>query len=561
MTADTATGRAPKRRTLSLRALLLGVTATFSVALLALCANLLWSAVKQYDAAQKMEKTDALAHVLVKSGDLLDSYRTAVIDAMQAPGAASSARIAEIFKISADAQQLFDQAVAMLPSVGGFPDQELTIKRIDEIRPKLKKHHAALESAMARPFAERDPKLLVDWMEDFRSFISRSQQVRTHLEAATMNLDGTYAAFIAIEQATWSASEFINRVRLAMKAPVLEKRPFTGPEYVLASLSAGRAEQAFSQVRNSMATDYFPEAIKAEVKRVETTEFAAYDKMRNAILLASAQGKDYPIAADKWSEQLDKMSDAFLNLARMAQDGIGNRSREVTRESLWLIAQAVGATAVALLMAFAGYWIAARRVSLPINSVSDAMTRIAAGDKTIAVPYLDRGDEVGTLAKALDVFKGNLIEKERIEAEQKAATEKADAERNARRQGERERQKRMEETIAEFDAAMKQALEAVGGTSTELQAMAQSMSATAEETTQQSTAVAAASEQATNNVQTVAAAAEELAASVQEVGRQATQSSEVARNAVQQAADTNGKIEGLASAVQKIGEVAHLIND
>jgi methyl-accepting chemotaxis protein len=203
----------------------------------------------------------------------------------------------------------------------------------------------------------------------------------------------------------------------------------------------------------------------------------------------------------------------------------------------------------------------ARSISGPITAMTKAMNLLAGGDKTVVIPAADRKDEVGEMAKSLDVFKNNLIEQERLQAEQTEA--KAAVERKTRLEAEKERTRRMEmeEIISKFDAAMTEALQTVTGTSTELQAMAQSMSATAEETTQQSTAVAAASEQATNNVQTVAAAAEELSASVQEVGRQATQSSQVAQNAVHQAEVTNGKIEGLANAVQKIGEVARLIND
>jgi methyl-accepting chemotaxis protein len=561
MTTPAAFGSARKSRTLSLRTLLLGLSAIFSIALLALCANLLWTSVEQYQAAQKMRHIDALSRVLVRSGDLLDAQRTAIIEAMRAPQPASSARIAEIFKIGADAQELFEKAIAILPSVGGFPDQDVTLSRIEEVRPKVKAHHAKIEAALAKPLAERDPKIIADWTEDYRSLVSRSQQVRTHLEAATMDLDGTYAAYIAIEQAAWSTSEFLNRVRIAMRDPMIEKRAFTPNDYILTMLSAGRAEMAFSQLRNSMATDFFPDALKAEAKRLETSPYAAYDKAKNAIFAASAQGKDYPIEADKWTEQVDKLSNEFLGLARMIQDGISDRAAELTRQSLWRIGEAIGATVLALLLTFASYWIAARRVSRPLSGVATAMTGIAGGDTSIEVPYTDRRDEVGTLAQALAVFKENVIEKTRIEAEQKDAAEKQESERKARREADKERQKRMEATIAEFDAAMKQSLETVSGTSTELQAMAQTMSATAEQTTQQSTAVASASEEATTNVQTVAAAAEELASSVQEVGRQATQSSEVARNAVTQAAETNGKIEGLASAVQKIGEVAHLIND
>ena len=220
-----------------------------------------------------------------------------------------------------------------------------------------------------------------------------------------------------------------------------------------------------------------------------------------------------------------------------------------------------GLLALGVVMAGIVVFFLSRSIVAPIAGMTSAMKALAAGDKSAVVPAANRADEIGDMAKALAIFKDNMLERERLEAEQKTAEAKAAEERKSKREAEKERQRKMEETISEFDVTMQGILGAVTGASTELQAMAQSMSATAEEATSQSTAVAAASEQATSNVQTVAAAAEELAASVQEVGRQATQSSQVARNAVSQAASTNGKIEGLAEAVNKIGEVAHLIND
>lgn len=216
---------------------------------------------------------------------------------------------------------------------------------------------------------------------------------------------------------------------------------------------------------------------------------------------------------------------------------------------------------IALAIGGAAAWFIGRSITLPLGRIIGVMRELTNGNLSVDVSGQGRRDEVGDVARAVAVFKDGMAEAERLRAEQKAAEDKTAQERRLKREADQARQKRIEETIAEFDVAMKEALQTVTGTSTELQAMAQSMSATAEETARQSTAVAAASEQATSNVQTVAAAAEELSASVQEVGRQATQSSEVAGNAVSQAAATNGKIEGLAEAVQKIGDVAHLIND
>jgi methyl-accepting chemotaxis protein len=239
------------------------------------------------------------------------------------------------------------------------------------------------------------------------------------------------------------------------------------------------------------------------------------------------------------------------------RDGIGASAKGIGTLLMaeWALL-AMGLVSSALVVFLLG-----RSIVSPVAGMTAAMRALAQGDKAVVIPGAERSDEIGEMAKSVDVFRSNLLERERLEAEQKAAEAKTAEERKAKRETEKERQRRMEEIIATFDATMNEILHSVTGTASELQAMAQSMSTTAEETTRQSTAVAAASEQATSNVQTVAAAAEELAASVQEVGRQATQSSEVAKNAVEQAASTDGKIEGLAQAVRKIGEVAHLIND
>jgi methyl-accepting chemotaxis protein len=303
---------------------------------------------------------------------------------------------------------------------------------------------------------------------------------------------------------------------------------------------------------------------------------ASLKSLQDAVEDSGRTGDDVDQARDRLEREGAPLMSSLMNVLDGPVQGDGTRNGgmadrrvatmgESTKVSLaridrlalfnWILL-GVGILAGALMVLFLG-----RSIVKPVAGMTAAMKALAAGDKDVVIPGAEREDEIGEMAKSLDIFKSNLLERERLEAEQKSVAEKAEAERKAKRESEKERQRRIEETITTFDKAVKETLQIVTGTSTELQAMAQSMSTTAEETTRQSTAVAAASEEATSNVQTVAAAAEELAASVQEVGRQATQSADVARNAVTQAASTNSKIEGLAQAVQKIGEVAHLIND
>jgi len=191
-----------------------------------------------------------------------------------------------------------------------------------------------------------------------------------------------------------------------------------------------------------------------------------------------------------------------------------------------------------------------RAIVPPITGMTAAMGQLADGDHSAEIPSTERHDEVGLMAKAVLVFKQNMIRAKELAAKEAEA--------------QRQRQARAEAVdalTAAFDSDVTMVLKSVAAASTEMQATAQSMSATAEETSRQSTAVAAASEQASVNVQTVASAAEELSASVGEITRQVTQSATIAAKAASDADQANARVQGLAEAAQKIGAVVNLINE
>ena len=212
----------------------------------------------------------------------------------------------------------------------------------------------------------------------------------------------------------------------------------------------------------------------------------------------------------------------------------------------FLIALAIGAAIIVICGLGIGAFFAK-----PIRALTEIMTALAGGDKSVVVTGMTRGDEIGDMARTVEVFKQNAIEMERMQAEQEEMKQRA----------EEEKRQAMLDMAGNFEASVGAVVETVSSASTELQSTAQSMSATAEETSRQSTAVAAASEETTTNVQTVAAAAEEMSSTVDEIGRQMSESTEIANRAVEEAGRTNETVKGLAEAAQKIGEVVDLISD
>jgi methyl-accepting chemotaxis protein len=219
---------------------------------------------------------------------------------------------------------------------------------------------------------------------------------------------------------------------------------------------------------------------------------------------------------------------------------------DLARDKVLVIGLGLGGVALGLALAF----LIGGAVSGPIVRMTGAMTELAGGNVAVDIPGLGRGDEIGSMAEAVQVFKDNKIEADRLSEEQRREQEA----RNARAET-------VDRLTRDFDAKVGKELGEVTASSTTMEQSAQSLSATAEETSRQATAVAAASEEASTNVQTVSAAAEELSASIGEISRQVSQSAKIAGEAVNEATRADQMVQGLANAAQKIGEVVALITD
>ena len=206
---------------------------------------------------------------------------------------------------------------------------------------------------------------------------------------------------------------------------------------------------------------------------------------------------------------------------------------------------------VGLVVSMAVAFLVASGITKPIVMMTGVMKALTDGDRTVHVPARGNRDEIGAMANSVQVFKENLLEVDRLRAEQEEAKQRAET----------ERRQAMQALADSFESTVGGVVSAVSSATTELQATAQSLSATAEETSRQSTAVSAASEQTTQNVQTVAAATEELTSSIREINNQVNESSRIVGEAVAQANETSAKVKFLAEAAQRIGDVVTLINE
>ncbi|WP_162306010.1 methyl-accepting chemotaxis protein [Oleisolibacter albus] len=193
--------------------------------------------------------------------------------------------------------------------------------------------------------------------------------------------------------------------------------------------------------------------------------------------------------------------------------------------------------------------VSAREIAGPVRRITLCTGEMARGNLAVTVPGQDKHDEIGEMARSIEIFRAGLEEANRLSAQQ--AAEQAEKERRAAT---------LEKLLETFDSTATGVLGAVAQAAETMGATAQDMASLAEQTNDQAMASASAAEQTSANVQTVAAATEEMAASIQEISRQVAHNTRIATEAVAQARETGNTVSGLSEAVQRIGTVVQLIN-
>ncbi|WP_119681730.1 methyl-accepting chemotaxis protein [Indioceanicola profundi] len=311
----------------------------------------------------------------------------------------------------------------------------------------------------------------------------------------------------------------------------------SAPDYV------ERMAKREAEFNAALAVARLPDAVKAETARLMDAYQSDFRKFAQG-WLASREAIN---TAHRIAKELMPRVDDHADAAKSAYLEAKAEAEAAAKQSMLLanvVAAAVGLAILALSL------IAARSVGRQVRQTAGAMRALAEGDRTISVPGLNRSDELGDMAGALEVFRRNAIETDRLAAEQLA--EQAAKER---------RTAAVDRLVSGFDNQASGVLRAVSASATELDATAQSMAAIAEETSRQSGSVATAAEQTTANVQTVASAAEEMAASIREIAVQVAHSKSITDQARTEVQATNRTVEGLSDATQRIGAVIQLIQD
>lgn len=335
------------------------------------------------------------------------------------------------------------------------------------------------------------------------------------------------------------------------RSPALREQQRVSESTVLAQVTA------IETAMTAAAADLQPRAaaLRADLDTFRTSYETAQDAVRS--------GGSTNAAAQDTAAQGSALVDASAALA--ADLAARAEAQEATGIDYFfnmvLIIGFLALAAGAVLLLGASYL--SRDFSRKIVEITDAMTRLADGDRNFDIEGQERRDEIGAMIRALDLFKRAS---KRLETWARERSEKAEQELQLQQERERERIEAearkaalLDEVASQFERTVGDVVGGVAAASSQLHTTATRMASSAEEASRRTSEVAVSMDDANAGATAAAAASDEFALSISEISRQAASSSELARLATVATGEADETISALAASAEEVGQIVELI--
>jgi methyl-accepting chemotaxis protein len=198
------------------------------------------------------------------------------------------------------------------------------------------------------------------------------------------------------------------------------------------------------------------------------------------LAMANDNARAVSLMRERFVPAMGRLRSHVNELVDAVEKDVLRRSEEESASSAFTVRFTLGVVLAGLVIVLSlAFWLTSRHLARPIVGIGSVMSALARRDYSVEVAGAERRDEIGVMAKAILVFKNEMMKADSAEAEQRKEREAREA-----------RSHRIETMTRDFDQKVSSILGIVGNAGTEMRTTASSMSATAEQTTRQASVVA-----------------------------------------------------------------------
>ena len=475
--------------------------------------------------------------------------RLATNNGLQAPEPASPAVLSEIESRRVAVHEKFDSGLAAV-SLQNFSQREKLLADLKAALAKADSYRRQANDALRLPRDQRDETLRKTFVPVMTDSVNAALKVWFAALHHAASGDPVLARLAMIKEIGWQMRDISGKERSNLSQSISAEAPISPDLQTLNAGMRSRVETLWEQLGNLTLDERTHPAIRKAMAGAQRDYFGGFRGLADQLKLASDNGAKYPMTTQQWVETSTPLIGSLLNVMYAAGDASEAHVEGLIADAWLDLALSVAILLVGYAAAVGCLWLVRNRVVRPLNELSIAVRKLADGDLGVEVPGADKEDEIGSVAKAVQVFKDHAGERQRLQA--RMTNEDA---------GQRQRQSRIGAMITEFDQDVQGLLSAFAGRMDQMQDTSKQLFGIAERAAGQSLQVVRTAEQASTRASSVASAAEQLSSSTADIEHRADQAMGVVRRATDAARLTNQRVQALRKAASQIDAIIALIRN
>jgi signal transduction histidine kinase len=301
-------------------------------------------------------------------------------------------------------------------------------------RAALDAEQPQIDAALHRP-GLRSAAAIARWVPTKSNPFAIEDRVSAELTNEIDRSDAFIAEMMKIKQLAWAAREFAGNDRLLVGAGIASGKGYASARLEVMTELMGRSDALWDVILGDANLGRVPPALRAAIASANELYFVRLRALRKSVIDSFASGKPPPISGHDWIAASSTAMKSLVEVANIAvdlSDADAHSELDAARRNLVI---QLGTMLLSLGFGLFATFFISRRIARPMARITETMRLVADGDMDCDVPFGDRADEIGELARALAVFRRNALEKSRVEDElvqSRIATQSAEARGRAR---------------------------------------------------------------------------------------------------------------------------------
>jgi methyl-accepting chemotaxis protein len=331
-----------------------------------------------------------------------------------------------------------------------FPERATAVADLDQQVKKLEALHRESAAALMQPKAARRQGLAKEVYDTADNLINTLDRLSTRLTRLVKLEDAFIDQVLELKQLAWSARNWGGDGQVVI-SNTLGGQPLPPDALLRFTAFMSKAEAAWASLEGIAAGLTLPARFNDAVVKAKQEYFGAdYQALRVKVLKALIAGEPPGTTTEQWSPVSVAKSTTLLGVAEVALDVAKDHAAQQRAAAMRNMMIELAMLAAALVLMTGMMLLVSRRVTGPLAKIQDAMLKLAGGNFEVVLPGLERKDEIGAMANAVEKFKVLAVEKARHEADEAVKRQQVEADLQAKAAA--ERAKTADEQAAAFRA-------------------------------------------------------------------------------------------------------------